>query len=108
MLILVGLWLLSQALTMFRRAGTRPEPWEPSSAFTREGIYGRTRNPMYLGMAGLHLGLSIGLQSPGAALGLVAALIFVDRYVVRREEAYLQRRFGGDYAGYKAEVRRWL
>ena len=103
-----GVVLIGVALGLFRSSRTRPEPWQPASSLVNRGIYRFTRNPMYLGMAMFSLGIAMVFTSlAGAALAL-AALIIIDRAVVRREEAYLTRRFGQDYLVYKARVRRWL
>lgn len=103
-----GILLIAWALGRFRAADTPPEPWRPSAAIARDGIYARTRNPMYLGMTLVILAAAIGLQSPGILIGGLIAFLVIDRFVVRREEAYLLRRFGDSYAAYKAGVRRWL
>lgn len=103
-----GVVLIAIALGLFRSSKTRPEPWQPASSLVLNGLYRFTRNPMYLGMAMLSLGIAIAFASlPGAVLSMVA-LIIIDRAVVGREEAYLTRRFGQDYIAYKAKVRRWL
>lgn len=103
-----GLALIGSALGLFRRSGTRPEPWQPASNLVAGGIYRFTRNPMYLGMAMLSLGIAVAFASlPGALLAL-AALAIIDRTVVRREEAYLKRLFGQSYVDYTRRVRRWL
>ena len=100
--------LIGVALGLFRASKTRAEPWQPASSLVNRGIYRFTRNPMYLGMAMLSLGIAMAFTSvPGAVLVSVA-LIIVDRVVVTREEAYLKRRFGQDYIAYMASVRRWL
>jgi protein-S-isoprenylcysteine O-methyltransferase Ste14 len=39
---------------------------------------------------------------------LPAVLVIVDRFVIAREEPYLERKFGQAYRDYKARVRRWL
>jgi protein-S-isoprenylcysteine O-methyltransferase Ste14 len=88
--------------------GTRPEPWQPTTAITTQGIYAWTRNPMYLGMAALQVAAAIALASVGALLTTTSSLIVVDRYVIRREERYLEGKFGTSYLAYKARVRRWL
>lgn len=107
-LAVIGLALIAVALGLFRAKKTRPEPWQPASALVEHGIYRFTRNPMYLGMALLALGLSgIFMSLAGALAALLAALI-VDRAVIPREEAYLNRRFGGEYSNYRQRVRRWL
>lgn len=103
-----GVSLVASALLRFREAGTPPEPWKPTAAITRKGIYGRTRNPMYLGMACVLSAIAFGLHSVGALIAVVPALLIVDRFVVRREETYLLARFGDPYADYLASVPRWL
>lgn len=103
-----ALVLVGAGLNLFRRERTRPEPWQPASALVVSGIYRFTRNPMYLGMALAALAVATFCQSfSGVALTLVAAAI-IDRFVIRREEAYLQRRFGNEHQSYKQQVRRWL
>lgn len=103
-----GLFLIAAALGLFKRARTRPEPWQAASTLVRSGVYSFTRNPMYLGMVVIYLGIGIALRS-GSALMLAVPLFFLlDRFVIRREEAYLRRRFGSSYDEYGARVRRWL
>ena len=103
-----GLVLIAIALGLFRRSKTRPEPWQPASSLIISGLYRFTRNPMYLGMASLSLGIALAFTSVAAVLLSLAALTIIDRFVVPREEAYLSRRFGQDYRAYLARVRRWL
>lgn len=105
---LAGVTLIAASLGLFRRYRTRPEPWRPASALIQSGIYLHSRNPMYLGMACLSLGCAIFFESIVAVLLVGAVAIFIDRFVIAREEAYLSRRFGSDYDRYKRQVRRWL
>ena len=103
-----GLVLIVAALGLFRRARTRPEPWRPSTALVASGVYQCTRNPMYLGMASVCLGTAALFASPPAALLTCVAALLIDRTVIAREEAYLDRRFGDEYRAYRSQVRRWL
>ena len=96
------------SLRRFIKAGTRAEPWKPSSALVTDGPYRFTRNPMYLGMACLYLGASMAFGYLWSAALLPVVLVVIDRYVVAREERYLQRRFGAQYTAYRSKVRRWL
>lgn len=105
---LVGLALILISLGLFRRFGTRPEPWEASSTLIRSGLYRVSRNPMYLGMAVTSAGVAIYFESVAAGLLLAVAVVAIDRFVIAREERYLERRFGEDYVAYRAKVRRWL
>lgn len=105
---LAGMASIAASLGLFRRYRTRPEPWQPASALIRSGIYRYSRNPMYLGMACLSLGFCLFFESVIAGLLVVGVAIFIDRFVIAREEAYLARRFGPDYDAYRRQVRRWL
>ena len=105
---LTGLVLIGVTLALFRRHRTRPEPWEPASALIEAGPYRISRNPMYLGMAVAAAGIAIFFESIAAFVLLAGVVIVIDRWVIAREEAYLARRFGDEFAAYRKRVRRWL
>lgn len=105
---LVGSALVAAAFGLFRRTGQDPAPWKSTPQIISTGIYRFTRNPMYLGMGLIQAGIGIGFENGWilALLPLVFALIYVT--AIRHEEAYLERKFGAAYVGYKRSVRRWL
>ena len=105
---LAGLALIFLSLGLFRRFRTRPEPWQPSSALITSGLYRISRNPMYLGMAATSAGIALYFESLAAAALLVLVIALIDRFVIKREESYLSRRFGADFEAYRRQVRRWL
>lgn len=107
-LLVAAAVFLGGALGLFRRAGTRPEPWQPTSALVVDGVYRLTRNPMYVGMALAYLGIAFLLDRPLAMALLPVALLVIHHGVVLREERYLEAKFGDPYRRYKASVRRWL
>lgn len=107
-LVISGLVLDGIAAGTFRRLGTPPEPWKPTTALATGGLYRFSRNPIYLGFALTYVGFAVAMDSP-VALGLILpCLIVIDRFVIAREERYLADRFGSEYAAYKERVRRWL
>ena len=106
--LIVGLGLEAWAAGLFQRARTAVQPWKPSTALVTTGVYGISRNPIYLGFAITYLALATGLDSPLAIILLVPCLFVVDRFVIQREERYLQARFGAAYDDYRRRVRRWL
>lgn len=100
--------LAASALFGFRRAGTRPEPWRPTTAIVTGGVYAFTRNPMYVAMTLLYLAAAIAADSVVALVVLVPLLVLIRYGVIAREERYLEAKFGEEYRRYKATVRRWL
>lgn len=107
-LILPAIAIGAAALTKFRGAATNVRPWEPTTAIVETGIYARTRNPMYLGMALLYAGLALLLDSVTAMVLLPVVLIIIHTQVIAREERYLERKFGEPYRAYCKRVRRWI
>jgi protein-S-isoprenylcysteine O-methyltransferase Ste14 len=96
------------AVLAFRRAGTHPQPWRPTTALVVTGPYRLTRNPIYLGFTLWYLGITFWVNSMWPLLFLPVVLLVMNRWVISREEAYLERRFGDAYRSYRASVRRWL
>ena len=107
-LLVVGVLLAVGSAYLFRRAGTTPNPAKPTSALVLSGPYRFTRNPMYLGMAILYVGGTLLLNDPWPLAFLPVVMALVRRYVIAREEAYLERKFADEYRAYKARVRRWI
>ncbi|WP_027152213.1 isoprenylcysteine carboxylmethyltransferase family protein [Mesorhizobium sp. WSM2561] len=107
-LILIGLALFAAGIRNFMRVETPVPTNEPTRVLVTTGIHGWTRNPIYLGMFLIYGGIGIAAQNSWIlVLTLPLAILF--RYgVVAREEAYLERRFGDAYRGYRQTVRRWL
>jgi protein-S-isoprenylcysteine O-methyltransferase Ste14 len=108
LLIAVGVGLLVIADRLFTRVGTAVKPTQPTSAIVTTGIYSYTRNPMYLGMSLILLGLCLATGSLWFLIALPIAMFAVTKLAIEREEAYLERKFGADYLAYKARVRRWM
>ena len=107
-LSVVAVILLAAAVRGFRSAGTKPEPWKPTTALVVEGIYRVTRNPMYLAMMLVYLAVALMADSL-VTLALALPLWAIVRFgVIGREERYLDRLFGEPYRAYRSRVRRWI
>lgn len=105
--LLLGLIALP-ALQEFIRAGTHPEPWKPSTALVTGGPYRFSRNPMYLGFTLIYLGITCWVNTAWPVALLPLVLLVMHHGVIRREETYLERRFGEEYRVFRQRVRRWL
>lgn len=73
----------------------------------REGLFGLSRNPIFLGMIVSLLGLFLVLPNILTAISIVAAWLLI-QIQVRLEEEFLHRQHGAAYEQYKNAVRRWL
>jgi protein-S-isoprenylcysteine O-methyltransferase Ste14 len=104
MLAAGGFIIIAIGTRLFAAAGTNVPPTLPIV----DGIYGRTRNPLYLGLMLVYLGLSVAAESLWAIVLVVPLLWVINVGVVKREERYLERKFGDAYRAYKARVRRWI
>jgi protein-S-isoprenylcysteine O-methyltransferase Ste14 len=104
----IGVLLALSAVYAFFRARTNLRPDRSSSALVRTGPYRFTRNPMYVSMTIVYLGVAVMMQSLWSLLLLPLVVTFIRTKVIAREEAYMERRFGAEYLRYKSEVRRWL
>jgi protein-S-isoprenylcysteine O-methyltransferase Ste14 len=91
-----------------RRAGTNINPNLPATAMVTDGPFRYTRNPLYLSLAALYAGLALLIGAVWPLVWLAPLMILVHWGVVRREERYLEAKFGDAYRAYKARVRRWI
>lgn len=108
--ILIGGAVVPALLAMrgMRRVGTSVNPTQPTTALLLEGPYRFTRNPIYLGMTALYMGIAILANTLWPILLLPGVLFVMTRGVIEREEAYLEQKFGAQYLAYKEKVRRWI
>jgi protein-S-isoprenylcysteine O-methyltransferase Ste14 len=100
--------LALSAVSLFSRARTHLIPNRPANSLVIAGPYRFTRNPMYVALTVAYLGVCVLMQSLWALVLLPLVLATISRKVIAPEEAYLERRFGGEYGEYKTRVRRWL
>lgn len=94
----------------FRQARTTISPVAPGDASTlvTGGIYGVTRNPMYLGTLLLLTGWALYLGNFAAWAMPVAFVLYMNRCQIAPEERALAQLFGMPFENYRARVRRWL
>lgn len=103
-----GVGIIVLPIAQMRRARTNVEPWKPTTAIVDDGVYAFSRNPIYLGMTLIYLGVSFLFNSFWFLLPLALVLFLMHNGVILREEKYLERKFGDEYLNYKTRVRRWI
>ena len=108
MVFALALALLAWAIVTITRAGSNVPTNLPTTTIVESGPYRFTRNPIYLGMFVGLIGLAIAFDTLWLLVMLVPFTLVIRYGVVAREEAYLERKFGDAYRGYRSRVRRWL
>src|SRR4029077_17893067 len=96
-LILCGAVLTGSAVLKFKDVGTTVRPDRAASTLVIAGPYKISRNPMYLGLALIYLGIGIADQSVWALILLPVVLTVIQRRAIEPEEAFLEKRFGANY-----------
>ncbi len=107
-LIGVSVIILVAGWVQFFRAKTNVLHNKPASSIIQSGLYRFSRNPIYVSALLLQLGIALLTNNLWIVLLLPVSKIVFDRYVIGREEAYLERTFGEVYLDYRRSVRRWL
>ena len=104
----VGVWLISAAASRFRKIDNDPNPMTPTVALTFEGPYRFTRNPMYLGMTLILVGLAFVGNALWPLLAAIPVVAIIQSQVILKEERYLEAKFGAEYRAFRTRVRRWF
>jgi len=105
-----GVALIAAAMLTFHRSRTTVNPLKPaeSALVVSHGVFARTRNPMYVGLAMILTGWACYLANAVAWLGVPLFVAYITRFQIVPEERILHGKFGAPFAQYLAQVRRWI
>lgn len=103
-ILLLGLW----SVFVVRKGGQSENPWKPTTEIVKHGPFKVTRNPMYLQMILVCVGVSVALGNLWILLLTPIAVFILVKWVIVPEEKYLEDKFGETYLSYKKRTRRWL
>ena len=109
-LYFAGLTVLILAVRLFKKQNTTVNPIkiENASSLVTSGIFEYSRNPMYLGMALILLGLTLIFNVIGGTLFTLLFTIYITKFQIKPEEEVMERLFEEDFLEYKQNVRMWL
>lgn len=106
--IALGAVLLTWALMTFVLTKTAIYPTRPARQLVAHGPYQFSRNPMYVALTAITVGVSLLADNLWMVMLLPVVLVVLTKFVIQREERYLAEIFGEAYHSYQARVRRWL
>jgi len=107
-LVVTGFGLMILAVWEMGRARTTVVPRRAASRLVTTGIFGFSRNPIYLGDALVLMGACLILDT---VLGIALVPLFVwiiNTRFIEGEEAHLTESFGDAYLSWCGSVRRWV
>lgn len=109
-LVCAGVAIDVAAIVTFRRARTTVDPTKPRTAsiLVTSGVFGFTRNPMYVGLVLYLLAWAVYLSNWLSLMIVPLFVLYIRRFQIEPEERALESLFGERYARYKERVRRWL
>lgn len=108
LLILASVAIMPSILRRFSKAETPFDVRKPATALVTDGPFRISRNPGYLAMVALCMGIALVADNLWLLILLVPTMLVLNRVVILPEEQHLEKRFGDAYQSYKARVRRWL
>ena len=106
--IVLSIVLFGLVLRTFLASKTSLDHRRPTTALIRSGPFRYSRNPIYVSMTMLGLGAGALLNNFWIVLAMVPAVFVIRYFVIAKEEALLEKKFGDEYLRYKASVRRWI
>ena len=106
--IIAGVAMNLSADRAFKTHQTTVKPFEESTALVTRGAFSISRNPMYLGMVLILLGLATALGCASALAVVPPFALLLDRAFIAPEERMLEQKFGEHFRDYRRSVRRWV
>lgn len=106
--VILGLGIIAIGRLTMDAHGTNINPTKPTTTIIETGLYRFSRNPLYIALTITYCGLALLLNTWWPYILLPFVLATMHFLVVRREEGYLERKFGDVYRHYCARVRRYL
>ncbi len=103
-----GIWLVAYCRKLFIEFETEIIPFKESSTLLQCGPYSYSRNPIYLGMTFVLLGLCFQLNDPLPFVVPLLFFIWVNICFVLPEEKMMREVYGDEFIKYTGQVRRWL
>ena len=108
-LIVLGIGLSVTAAMLFRREGAEINPTSPAnSKLVTSGPFRLTRNPMYLGLVLVTLGIALWIGAWPMILAPIAVFATANWVHIPFEEEKMRRQFGATFDAYASNTRRWI
>ena len=107
-ILILGTIVTVLGFKMFTTDKQSPSVHEPTVAVYQSGIYAYSRNPIYLGVLLWMMAGALFFDKVWIMIMVLPLILWMNKVVIEKEEAYLEEKFGDSYLDYKKKVRRWI
>lgn len=107
-IIVISIPIVIYAVRALVRGRTAFDAKKPTTSIVTDGAFRYSRNPTYLSLTLLYVGVAFVLDSFWVLMLVVPDVAVTHWRVVLREERYLESKFGEEYRRYAQRVRRWI
>ena len=110
MIIAGSFLIIILSMKKFKKENTTINPLDPTKTIklVATGIFALSRNPMYLGLAGILTGVTLFLQAWLGFIAIPIFILYINKYQIAPEEKILAEKFKDDYISYCSTVKRWI
>ncbi len=106
--LLLGIIMTAICAGVFLKVDTGLEPFDEAKVLVTSGFFRFTRNPMYIGMFMMLLGVAFLFGKVSALFPIPVFFLIIRNQFVLGEERFCEAAFGQQYLDYKSKVRRWI
>ena len=107
-IFILGVVFIVKARREFSQHGQRTDPGYPTTNIVTTGVFSLSRNPLYVGVVFVLIGIALAFNLLWALVLLLPSLVACHYVLIAPEEKYLTAKFGEEYLRYAASVHRWL
>lgn len=106
--VAAGFALMLPAVLKFIQTKNSLIPVKPATSLQASGVYAVSRNPMYLGLLLIYIGFAFWIGNWWTFIFVPILILLINKFIIEKEEKYLERAFGEAYIEYKKKARRWI
>ncbi len=106
--LVIAIFFMGRSLRQFFLTKNTVILIKPATSLQTTGIYAITRNPMYVGLVLIYIGITCFVGNWWTFILLPFLILMVQEYIIKREEKYLEVEFGQAFNDYRKKTRRWI
>ncbi len=106
--LITSLALFFSSLNLFNSYKENPTPQTHTKRIIKTGIFAYCRNPMYMAFILFHFSMFLTFENVAYFLSAFGLFIWINNFVIPKEERYLIETFGEEYERYIDAVKKWM